>query len=110
MLRACRSPIRKPLRRTATTVTKLTASLQQARRYRFKGDEKSKLRASYHDINRVDRSHRVTVVREQVMPVRFYPDRTGPVDVVATCRPHLRVMFSVSSTATASSMTGTPSS
>ena len=56
--------------------------------YHFKGDEKSKLRASYHDINRVDRSHRVTVVREQVMPVEI---RTRiepvPVDVVSYLPP-----------------------
>lgn len=56
--------------------------------YHFKGDEKSKLRSSYHDINRVNRSQRVTIAREQVMPVEV---RTRiepvPVDVVSYLPP-----------------------
>jgi DNA mismatch repair ATPase MutL len=56
--------------------------------YHFKGDEKAKLRSSYHDINRIDRSHRVTITREQVLPVEV---RTRiepvPVEVVSYLPP-----------------------
>jgi hypothetical protein len=56
--------------------------------YHFRGDEKTKLRASYRDINRVDRSRRVTITREQAIPVdirtRIEP---VPVDVVSYLPP-----------------------
>lgn len=37
--------------------------------YRFKGDEKAKLRSSYKDIDRVNRGQRVTIAQQQVLPV-----------------------------------------
>jgi hypothetical protein len=56
--------------------------------YHFRGDEKSKLRSSYKDIGRVDRSHRVSIGREQVLPVQV---RTRiepvPVDIVSYLPP-----------------------
>jgi hypothetical protein len=48
--------------------------------YHFKGDEKVKLRSSYKGIDRVNRSQRVTIVRQQVLPVEVQT-RIEPVPV-----------------------------
>ena len=56
--------------------------------YHFRGNEKSKLRASYHNINSVDRSHRVSIAREQVLPVQVRTEiQPVPVDVVSYLPP-----------------------
>jgi len=56
--------------------------------YSFKGDARTKLRSSYKSITTVNRSSRVTIVRQQVMPVEI---RTRiepvPVDVVSYLGP-----------------------
>ena len=56
--------------------------------YHFRGDEKSKLRSSYHNINSVNRSRRTTIVREQVLPVQVRTEiEPVPVDVVSYLPP-----------------------
>ncbi len=56
--------------------------------YHFKGDAKTKLRSSYHDISRVNRNQRVTITREQVLPVEVRSEiEPVPADVVSYLGP-----------------------
>jgi uncharacterized protein involved in copper resistance len=56
--------------------------------YQFKGDAKTKLRSSYKNITTVNRSTRVTIVRQQVMPVEIRTQiEPVPVDVVSYLGP-----------------------
>ncbi len=56
--------------------------------YHFRGDEKSRLRTRYRNINTVNRGRRVTIVREQVMPVEIRTEiEPVPADVVSYLPP-----------------------
>jgi hypothetical protein len=56
--------------------------------YQFKGDAKTKLRSSYKGMSSVNRSQRVTVVRQQVLPVEVQTRiEPVPVDVVSYLGP-----------------------
>lgn len=56
--------------------------------YQFKGDAKAKLRSSYKGASSVNRSQRVTVVRQEVLPVEVQTRiEPVPVDVVGYLGP-----------------------
>ncbi len=56
--------------------------------YHFKSDAKTKLKSRYTNISHVDRSHRVTIVREQAMPVEIRTQiEPVPMDMVSYLGP-----------------------
>jgi len=56
--------------------------------YQFKGDARTKLRSSYKNITTVNRGSRVTIVRQQVLPVEIRTQiEPVPVDVVSYLGP-----------------------
>jgi hypothetical protein len=60
----------------------------KAAHYQFKGDAKAKLRSSYKNITTVNRSSRVTIMRQQVLPVEIRTQiEPVPVEVVSYLGP-----------------------
>lgn len=65
-----------------------TSDRDRQAQYHFKGDEKTKLRSSYRDIDHVNRSQRVSIARQQILPVEVRTQiEPVPVDVVSILPP-----------------------